>query len=106
MPWILLVSEVVQVARVKDRAGAWIYGSCPGAPGAPKVLFYVFMVFLAYSVFSYFFLFFPISRLFQSEITKIRSKSDWNLAPSIYPGATALGAFFFFSFMCLCGGYD
>ena len=68
MAWISPVAEVVQVAQVKDRAGAWIYGSRPGAPGAPKVLFYVFMVLLAYSVFSYFFIFFPISRLFRSPI--------------------------------------
>ena len=69
MAWISPVSEVVQVDQVKDRAGAWIYGSGPGAPGAPKVLFYVFMVFLASGAISLFFLFFPISRLFQSEIS-------------------------------------
>ena len=88
MAWILLVSEVVQVNQVKDRAGAWIYGSRPGAPGAPKVLFYVFMVLLAYSVFSYFFLFFPISRLSQSEITKIRSNP-------VGSGQELLTSFFF-----------
>ena len=53
-----------------------------------KSLFYVFMVLLAYSVFSYFFLFFPISRLSQSEITKIRSNP-------VGSGQELLTSFFF-----------